>query len=349
MTSMEGVNSDTLDGVVGQAPIGSSQQTDGNPGNMGGNVPPVSPLIMPWVFSMPWVPKFAGEQQKFKEWQTQTRAMLRAQPLNGQQQADFVLSTLDGNARREATLLQDADRVDGEGVIKALEKIFGDTASNAQRRVEFYKCRQNGDETTSSFALRLRECHARWRAADREAGRDGDSLLRDQFVLGLRAGPVRQELQRLLRRDKDLTFQEAQKEARALEKELDGGATEAHVQVVRSRVVTPPAKSERRVDLEELRESLRAELRNELTVQLKTLSSQIVEELRDQQFQSVPATTLNATSRMLHTPPTGQNGRPGPSARPYQWDAQGRPICLDCGEAGHVQRYCPNRRQRQGF
>lgn len=274
--------------------------------------------------------------------------MLRAQPLNGQQQVDFVLSTLDGDARREAALLPDADRVDGERVIKALEKIFGDTASNAQRRVEFYKCRQQGDETASSFALRLRECHARWRAADREAGRDGDSLLRDQFVLGLRTGPVRQELQRLLRRDEDLTFQAAQKEARALEKELDGGATEAHVQVVRSRVVTPPAKSERRADLEEPRESLRTELRNELTVQLKTLSSQIVEELRGQPFHSAPVTS-NAASRTRHAPPNGSSGRPGPSTRPYQWDAQGRPICLDCGEAGHVQRYCPKRRQQQGF
>ena len=340
---MNTTNSDTSqDGVVGQGPTGTSQQN-------GSNAPPPSPLMMPWVFSMPWVPKFAGERQKFREWEMQTRAMLRAQPLNGQQQADFVLSTLDGDARREAALLPDADRADGDKVIKALGRVFGDTASNAQRRIAFYKCRQNGDETASSFGLRLRECHARWRATDQEAGRDEDSLLRDQFVLGLQAGPIRHELQRLLRRDEALTFQVALKEARALEKELNGGATEAQVQAVSSKFVPPTPRSERPADLEELRESLKTELRNELAAQLKTMSSQIVEELRAQPRGRSPVNTPPSVSRMQYNPPAVPTSRAGPSARPYQWDAQGRPICLDCGESGHVQRHCHKRRQHQGF
>lgn len=61
--------------------------------------PPVSPLLMPWFFSASWVPKFSGERQKFEEWQTQMKAMLRAHPLNAQQQVDFVMSTLDGEVR----------------------------------------------------------------------------------------------------------------------------------------------------------------------------------------------------------------------------------------------------------
>lgn len=73
-----------------------SKQNDD--GQLGSNVtvPPMSPLIMPWFFSASWAPKFTGERRKFGEWQTQMRAMLRAQPLNAQQQVDFVLSTLDG-------------------------------------------------------------------------------------------------------------------------------------------------------------------------------------------------------------------------------------------------------------
>ncbi|XP_041939766.1 uncharacterized protein LOC121700694 [Alosa sapidissima] len=299
-----------------QDPSGTNQQNEGVGVNATSGIPPVSPLIMPWFLSAPWVPKFAGERQKFGEWQTQTRAMLRAQPLNAQQQVDFVFSTLDGDARREAALLSDADRRNGERVITALEKIFGDTASNAQRRGEFYKCRQAADERTSSFSLRLRECYAKWRAVDGEAHMDEDALLRDQFILGLRAGSVRQELQRLLRRDEQLTFPAAQREARALERELDGPSIETQVHAVRNQGGPSPARSERQSDLEELRESLRTELRSELTAQLKTLSSQIVEELRSQTPYGPTTVTPSATPRVHHAVPMG---RAGPPCLPRLW------------------------------
>ncbi|KAF4117959.1 hypothetical protein G5714_000010 [Onychostoma macrolepis] len=47
----------------------------------------------------------------------------------------------------------------------------------------------------------------------------GDVLLRDQFVMGLREGPIQQELRAQVRRDRQLTFEDVRKEALALESE----------------------------------------------------------------------------------------------------------------------------------
>lgn len=57
---------------------------------------------------------------------------------------------------------------------------------------------------------------------ERDAGgtEDGEDLLLDQLMVGLCAGPIKQELSRQLRRDEQLTFSVACKEAQALEQEL---------------------------------------------------------------------------------------------------------------------------------
>ncbi|KAF4109554.1 hypothetical protein G5714_008806 [Onychostoma macrolepis] len=44
-------------------------------------------------------------------------------------------------------------------------------------------------------------------------------LLRDQFVMGLREGPIQQELRAQVRRDRQLTSEDVRKEALALESE----------------------------------------------------------------------------------------------------------------------------------
>lgn len=117
---------------------------------------------------------------------------------------------------------------------------------------------------------------------ERNEATDEDALLRDQLVLGLRTGPVRQELQRLLRRDERLTFQAALKEARILERELDSPPAEAEAHAIRTQIVSSDVRGGRKSDLDDLRESLKSELRDELAAQLKTLSSKLVEELRNQ-------------------------------------------------------------------
>ena len=98
----------------------------------------------------------------------------------------------------------------------ALEKLYGENISLAQLRTHFFTCRQQADE---GVGVRLRECLSRWRAKEPGAAQSDAEMLKSQLVLGLRPGPVQTEIQRLLRRESGLSFQNIYKEAKAVERE----------------------------------------------------------------------------------------------------------------------------------
>ena len=81
------------------------------------NVPITAQFVMPWFMGAAWIPKFGGEKGKFTEWRAQVEAMLRAQGLNPQQQTDFVLGALEGEAKRELQLVNPSDRETGQKVL----------------------------------------------------------------------------------------------------------------------------------------------------------------------------------------------------------------------------------------
>ena len=95
---------------------------------------------------------------------------------------------------------------------------------------------------------------------------------------------------------------------------------------------------------DQLKDALRAELKQEIQSQVfllgKTIAKEICSQLQQEQALA-PATN--------YQPPQG--GQPtGRETRSFQWDNQGRPLCAECGAAGHVQRYCPRQRSnRSGF
>ena len=311
--------------------------------------------VMPWFMGGPWVPRFSGgEAAKFAEWKTQIEACIRAQgSLNVQQRVDFVLNALEGDAKREVALLAIVDRDTEIKILAELGKLYGRPQPVAQLRVTFFNCKQEPGEDLKAFILRLRELNHRWRAQDPLQTGTDDELLRTQFVTGLRAGPVKQELQRQLRRNPLTTFAEACQEARALEREL-GGPEESLVCPVFAPASkgTPPTTP----DWQQVKEDLRKELRQELKEQMSLLTKSVVEELQQQLRTSQTAMPPTAAEPSLpswrpqsNNPQRQRLGSAPPGPSQYLWDAQGRAICRDCGEAGHIQRFCPRRRPQQDF
>lgn len=80
-------------------------------------------------------------------------------------------------------------------------------------------------EGVEDFILRLREAFARWKRSDSgNVGEEG-AALRPQFARGLVEGPIKEELQRQLRRaEPALSFEAVCKEALALERECSSRA-----------------------------------------------------------------------------------------------------------------------------
>lgn len=192
-------------------------------------VGPVNAVMMPWFMGGPWVPKFGGNEReaKFSEWKTVIEAFVRAQGLSVAQRVDFVLSALESDAKREVLLLPQGDRDTDINIFAALTTLYDGHQSVAQLRANFLKSRQGAEEGVGAFTLRLRELHHRWRAKEAAGAAGDDEILRAQFAMGLRPGPVQQELQRQLRRTLGMTFTAACTEAKALERELTSDDREA--------------------------------------------------------------------------------------------------------------------------
>lgn len=101
-----------------------------------------------------------------------------------------------------------------------------------------------------------------------------EMTIRDQLVLGLRPGVVQQELQRQVRRKPTLSFTEVCSEVRALEVELKMEP------VCASRISVPQTnQSMVAPSLEEWRETVRAELRKEITDQLSVIKETLTDEI----------------------------------------------------------------------
>lgn len=302
-------------------------------------------MMVPWFLGGPWVPKY-GEKNSppLTEWRSQMEVYLRAQTLSAAQEVDFILSALQGEAKREVCLLPVTERNTAEKIFVALERIYGDNVSISQTRAQFFKCQQQVGEGVGPFILRLRESHSRWRRKEPTEGSD-DEMLRSQLVLGLQPGSVQTELQRRVRREPELTFQDACTEAKAMEQELEEVHAQKGVDTRRTYnsppQPPPPTPSNPSLDLSSLKEALRSELVEELRAQVTELKTTLLTELRIQRAAPVPA------PRQMEPANVGNNSSGGsrPRRRPRapQWDDQGRPICLRCGQAGHMLRDCFSR------
>ncbi|KAJ8254743.1 hypothetical protein GJAV_G00196890 [Gymnothorax javanicus] len=227
----------------------------------------------------PWVPKFSGKggADALREWQAQMEAFLRAQGLSGQQKVDFVLSALEGDARREVSLAGAIKRNTEADIFTLLRALYGGGESVAQLRAHFFQCWQGAEEGVASFTLRLRELHQRWRAVDAAPAGGDDEMLRAQFSMGLRPGSVQQELQRQLRHLPYMTFASTCAEAKALERELD----QREAQVCKAHVAQA-AQVAPAVDpsWQKWRESLKLELQEELKDQVAAMSKVLLDDLK---------------------------------------------------------------------
>lgn len=305
-----------------------------------------------------WTPRFSGEKGKFGPWQSQIEAMLMAQEFTAQQGVDFLLAALDGEARRQAQLFKTEEKANTKALLDALQKKYGDGGTQAQQHSRFFSCRQAQDEGVESFILRLRELYFDWQGREPTSEEEGEDLL-DQFTQSIRPGPIQKEIHHQVRRNLQLTFAAICTEALALEQEQQHCDDNAWVR----RALMPTAASRINPtkcdtpDLNQLRSELQADLRREVAEQLKGLKASIVEELR-KQISPVPQITCQLSHVHSHAAPpqpsvgAAVRSRPPqtPPARSFQWDSQGRPICKDCGEVGHIQRYCPaRRRSNSGF
>lgn len=218
-----------------------------------------------------------------------------------------------------------------------MRTLYGKETSLAQLRVQFFKYRQQEEESMSSFILSLRELFNRWWEWEPEGSVQDKNTARDQLILGLEAGAVQRELQRLVRREPTLSFSEACREAQALEGEYVG-----EEQAWTSRVKAPTLTHCNSGQMSDWTEKFKAEIRHEMQEQLSVLGRTLVEEIRQhlQPSKHYPHPDSDTFFRGQRRCSPPSNHSPA-----FQWDEEGRPICKVCNQPGHIQRCCPTKNQ----
>lgn len=302
------------------------------------------PSVMPVFMGAPWAPRFGGpgSELQLQEWVSQTKYLAGLQGLSDQQQVQFVLGSLEGEAKREVLATPEASRNTAGKIFELLKELYGDRTSVAALRAQFFNCKQGPKQPLRSFSLQVRELFNRLkRREDSGLPADDDKLLRDQFILGLRDGQLKQTLKLQLRGNAALKFEDIQKEALALEMdqvEPDAHATDCFAASATPRDSTPMA---------DWKKELREEIMKDVKEQMSHLSKTLLDELR-----GPPSRGLQPPRERSYSDGSwrGRQSAPRPPNSRFQWDEQGQPICSRCGKAGHMSRNCPSRRASQeGF
>lgn len=305
-------------------------------------LPEAPPRVMPVFMGNPWVQKYGGVESEVRlsEWKAQIEYLASLQGLSAAQRLQFVLNSLEGEARREVQAAPEAVRATAQTIFQFLTEQYGDTTPVAVLRAQFFACKQGPRQPSRAFALRLREQFTRLQGRPDHGLGDGETLLRDQFLLGLREGPVRQSLRVQFRRDPGLTFEDLRKEAVALESDEAEVKDPPVCAAVSGSATAAP-------EVTDWKQALKLELLKDVRDQMSELSKTLLGELRlghsREEVRPIPR------DRVYSDGGREPVRRPNRPSRPrFEWDEQGRPICHRCGEPGHYSRQCGPRRASEG-
>lgn len=299
--------------------------------------PAARPQVMPVFMGAPWAQRFGGKgsELSLQEWKSQTEYLAGLQGLSEHQRLQFVLGSLEGEAKREVQAAPEDRRNNSNAVFDFLAGLYGDHTPVATLRAQFFTCRQGPRQSLRSFVLQMRELFTRLQGRRDHGLGGGDTLLRDQFLMGLCNTNIRQSLRLQLRHDPNLTFEDLRREATALE--LDHSETADQPTCLATSTACAPAPP----STADWKREVRAEVMKEVKEQMAELSKTFLEELRRGQSSHQPGNPPLPRERSYSDGSREPPRRPGRATGPrFQWDDQGRPVCNSCGESGHISRQC---------
>ena len=165
------------------------------------------------------VKKFYGRPRNHQDisvedWIDEIQASIRSRPMTPQQQADFVISNLEGNAKKEIKLRQIGN--DAEAIFIVLSSVFGDgvlsvSANHLQK--QFFLRQQNANETLREYSYELKRLFDRIKLKSPEVSNSENKTLCDQFAENVRDFSLKKELKRVLRDNPDINFIELREKA----------------------------------------------------------------------------------------------------------------------------------------
>ncbi|KAK0144109.1 hypothetical protein N1851_017537 [Merluccius polli] len=233
----------------------------------------------------------------------------------------IVFDLLEGEARAEIKFRPVAERDEPDKIFSILLSIYGCSQSYISLQKQLFQRRQLEGESLREFSHALLHLLEAVKRRDPACLANPEAVLRDQFVENVQDGRLKRELRRQVRLHPTLTFLDVRSEAIHWVEEGEhpsGPRPRAHSLSTHAIQDAGAASS-----------AVLVQPTNEL--------AEVKQSLRKQQAQ------LDSILRRLDTP---SFSGPPPSRAPtrgprYQFNAEGKPICLRCSQPGHIARFCP--------
>ncbi|XP_039518552.1 uncharacterized protein LOC120473022 [Pimephales promelas] len=273
---------------------------------------------------------FTGDIEKdgrtVDEFIDEVERALRARNMTPNDECDFVMSLLRGAALEEVRLRSNVDTDISTDILTYLREAFTDRRSSAQLLQDFYSRKQKEGEDVRDFSHALAQALSQITKRAPEAVGDEKTMLRDQFVEGIRDHTLRRELRRYVRDKPESSMVEVREEAYLWGWEEQSG----RVRTPKSRSATYGSYSESAHCAE-----VKATGQNPVTL------SKVMDVVTQQGRQILE---LTQAVNNLMTQQQGAGGLRNNTRAQLRFTEDGKPICLKCQEAGHIARNCPQKR-----
>ena len=193
-----------------------------------------------FVYAARKMSKFDGSRDKLDDWIQEAKSTIANMGLKGKDASEFLITHLEGEAKREVKVLTTEERSNPEEVLSLIEKQFGERYTQSQLISEFHGRKRCKGESLREFSHALMELLDRAVKGDPLAIADKDKTLRDRFVDGIDDHRLHIALSDRVEREPDIKFKDLRDYAFKIELPVST-KPHAHSTVVES---TPSSTSE---------------------------------------------------------------------------------------------------------
>ena len=274
-------------------------------------------------------PRFSGDIAQdgltVEDWVEEAKKSLSVQHTQVEQ-ATFLCDLLDGEAKREVKFSSPTDRATPEAIFTILFDNFGCDQTYVSLQRQFFQRRQQDNESIREFSHALLHLMELLESKDPRGVSNSDLVIRDTFIENVRDTKLQRELAHLVRQHPNYSFKDVRNAAIKWEKR----GPPACGQRARAYSCDSNASGLGQGDVDT----------NAIAARPSDELAELKECLRKQQVQ------LDAILKHLGSSSTAPNYTspqdPPSSSRPkqYQFQPDGKPICMRCHKAGHIARFC---------
>ena len=147
--------------------------------------------------------KYLQDNYPFKGWSSsimEVKTTFEAREMASAERVDFIMSHLEGPAKKEVQMYSKKDRSNPDFLLDVLAQAFGEKRSSSQFLKLFYEQRKKESEKLQAYLYSFNELLKNATKADPKTAPDPEKTLQDRFADNVRDPFLQKELKKFIRK-----------------------------------------------------------------------------------------------------------------------------------------------------